>query len=1736
MADKEAAREELAKFKKRINKIYNMKDTKARSAAVLEVLEEYRSGQLDYLFQDNTAVKEFVKSVMKELHVSPASIHSTSKTSDDVKNKATDPKFRTSIVDNLMKALLVTTNVPGDKNLSNVELVVNGIAGAVITGDSAGLQQTVEAFVNNPENTVKQMKAFQKEITKLGPTIKNVSEALYLALETATQTLQTKIDSNFYAQGRVEAAISQATGRIKDGFKRIFYKADKVTEAETPVTALVPVDQQANADEIAEIEAADEEEKKTDSTALVPAGETALSTDVTVPIDLDKLFEDMETGRPVKRGGFKRFFEKVRTFIVGKYAQFVEFLESHISVEKLKDYFSKHKKDTPEAETEEITEETGLEVLQAIGAFEIFDKDKNWLSSSSIPAGIDIRNPEDWAKIKEAMDQDGNLFKKGNTIFVHDGHTVFSLDPETFELTDLSKNMGRQSSDGPALLTDGTEPQMIDVEFEIIDENNKTIRARLSEFLDKLGSQFKKLWEQLKTKWENRKTRQKDKSKDNEEPIIDEDRQLPPGKTDEEPVDDNEDELDNDDPRPPKPRLRDRLKNGFKKIGNPFKKRVKEERETFKSNDYLDAINKYLERVEPARVEQFKDIAGFISSANFEEKKNNNLKNALINIKSIIDAYIERVEQAKVPYGKYPPAEGLLAAIELECQKIQTNDAVKVDAPEQEERPAKQNNIIANVTAIRAEIESYDVDPDTKKKVRFLFEESLRTAGYDESNPEETAKRFKKWFGIKPDMSMDDMLTKIQEFSSSPRAFTRDKKAQDVYKAPIHAFKDFYAQTAPGRQQASNVKMISEAEFVSKYARSIALGIINDELSASVDEREGAINDAAGRTYRSIKLNNRKLLKNIAENTRAIAARCNMEANAIMAEFQNGLVQGHDGLVVTDDMGEVSIDLSKLSEELLKQVQDEVRKIIDEVSLLPNAEAAMESLFDEMSKEKGETERESQEPPVVEMTDLMGEFNAFVKGNDDREKAVVDYGASYTIDIAGGFGVVETMYLDQFEDLKNIALNPDMDKAAKTTAITKAIKANQEMMATFTELAGAENVDKFVDAFVSHMVDMYITKSGIETVIDDFNKGKEEQNQVKDPKLFADKVACAQAITGLQGKADLSPDEQKLLNSLRTEYYNILQKEIALGIELSDSDKKFIETYEKSKVPTPTNDGGDHDYTYDLTNFEKGYAEWKELADKKAKGVALDSNEEEAAKLEAKYQKFIDDNLKEIVKKVQSCGSQFTDDQEPTGGEQLTDDERAFLGANAAEVGALIKDKTQHNDFCKGIIAQGKAVPNITAEKVQGDDGKVTYSLSIHAQKTYEELFPSTDISAKIAKTVKDLKDAYVYLKPGIKLCDKLIDYIKTLNFDVPTTTNTGDMPEKTEDDPTKIPSTPETPSTDKDKLEALLKEINDKLEDLKKAVEMAGKGIESEKMKGMELSGDILAKLTDVNKIITKEGQDKDIVTTYTPRYMDASSALYNYHSQLLGMGQLQIPATPIGNGMYAIPGNMLGFLSMANQQMFGAAYAGFMGLDPQMYSKMYAQMRPTFTTSITVLGSKGEKVTMKVKLAAGLINDSQVNLFKKDIHDHIFNFLETKSNDIDAIKGDLTTYLEEILPGSVIEQSTLTNVMTGEITTAKQDPVVKSSEIVTPAGSKENAQVVKKECSYTYANGTVSLVYEGKVVAHKTIEGRDFEKMAEQLEKDIAEINRSSENQHQKLIDMLIKKAGLTPGEPSKEMGQDD
>ncbi|MBQ9791875.1 MAG: hypothetical protein IJW28_04755, partial [Clostridia bacterium] len=308
-----------------------------------------------------------------------------------------------------------------------------------------------------------------------------------------------------------------------------------------------------------------------------------------------------------------------------------------------------------------------------------------------------------------------------------------------------------------------------------------------------------------------------------------------------------------------------------------------------------------------------------------------------------------------------------------------------------------------------------------------------------------------------------------------------------------------------------------------------------------------------------------------------------------------------------------------------------------------------------------------------------------------------------------------------------------------------------------------------------------------------------------------------------------------------------------------------------------------------------------------------------------------------------------------------------------------------------------------------------------------------------------------------------------------------------------------DTPTDDKSKIEALLAEINEKLKELEKAVLMALKGVESEKLKGMQLSGDILAKLTDLNGILTKPDQTKEIVTTYAPQYQVASNSLMNYQMQLMSMGQMQLPIQPLPNGMYAIPGNLLGFMAMANPEMYGAPFANFMGLDPSMFSKMYAQMRPMHLVKVTVtptIDGVPFKFEVDINLADAHSED-KVAMLKQNINEHIEEFMRQGATQVNVIKADLMAYIDRIARGSQVLDVSLENLATKEKQVLqsndgnepeeekdekKVDPTVKSSTPVKKEGTKEHAP--KPRFDFVIKDKTITITENGKEVISKVID----------------------------------------------------
>ena len=106
--------------------------------------------------------------------------------------------------------------------------------------------------------------------------------------------------------------------------------------------------------------------------------------------------------------------------------------------------------------------------------------------------------------------------------------------------------------------------------------------------------------------------------------------------------------------------------------------------------------------------------------------------------------------------------------------------------------------------------------------------------------------------------------------------------------------------------------------------------------------------------------------------------------------------------------------------------------------------------------------------------------------------------------------------------------------------------------------------------------------------------------------------------------------------------------------------------------------------------------------------------------------------------------------EDVASGKTLTKSEMAFVRSNVRLLDAMPRDK---QDSVKSKLEDMGVIDKVITEI-----------------KTYDELYPSSDINDKVSESVKKLKDSYVYLKPGIKLCDKLIDYIRNLRFTVTTT------------------------------------------------------------------------------------------------------------------------------------------------------------------------------------------------------------------------------------------------------------------------------------------------------------------------------------------------------------------------------
>ena len=114
-------------------------------------------------------------------------------------------------------------------------------------------------------------------------------------------------------------------------------------------------------------------------------------------------------------------------------------------------------------------------------------------------------------------------------------------------------------------------------------------------------------------------------------------------------------------------------------------------------------------------------------------------------------------------------------------------------------------------------------------------------------------------------------------------------------------------------------------------------------------------------------------------------------------------------------------------------------------------------------------------------------------------------------------------------------------------------------------------------------------------------------------------------------------------------------------------------------------------------------------------------------------------------------------------GSSLTTTEKAFIRENVSLLDKY--PKSAREDIKKSLVDMG------IIDKPKEEETKETLpKVQEHVEyKTFDELFPDATGKRSIERMVKGLKDSYVYLKPAVKMCDKLIDFIQTLKFTVST-------------------------------------------------------------------------------------------------------------------------------------------------------------------------------------------------------------------------------------------------------------------------------------------------------------------------------------------------------------------------------
>ena len=343
-------------------------------------------------------------------------------------------------------------------------------------------------------------------------------------------------------------------------------------------------------------------------------------------------------------------------------------------------------------------------------------------------------------------------------------------------------------------------------------------------------------------------------------------------------------------------------------------------------------------------------LVEYLKTASYKE--NSTLSGLMVSLRSASEPYFKKYKDenqnstAPTVFGKFTLIDGYLESINLECmsieglkkypskvkskkQKALTKEEAKVQA---EAKFTQYTALIENVRKfINDPKASKATDPDLRRKALLILNETLRKNGFEDKNISVVEKVEKlEALGIEANMNEMQVLECITDFAHSPRALTKDKKERDMYKDLIEGSKKFFAENG-STQDLSSVRVLSDEEFLQMCADTLVARAISISMTEKENDGHDSLNAVVEKGYRSLKRNNKSLLKDSIKHASEVIRNCGKYSSANIEVLSNATLPKDSPLASIVKEG---FSFDKLPADMIAKIEGMVNDQIQNLGIL----------------------------------------------------------------------------------------------------------------------------------------------------------------------------------------------------------------------------------------------------------------------------------------------------------------------------------------------------------------------------------------------------------------------------------------------------------------------------------------------------------------------------------------------------------------------------------------------------------------------------------------------------------------------------------------------------------------------------------------------------------------------------------------------------------------------------------